>query len=487
MDSQWRDGEARSVFTLGAIVLVAALSGGVAFALIGWLNKSDERLASTYLTEALLVEHARSAHEEESASTRAFLLTGRDASLARSRGSRALFEADLAELRTSATSVEASRLIESARALNDLYEESADRVLALRHASAPLADIRADFEASVAPAKTQLDTALLAASTRAEQQLARARERAADARSRVVAIVGVVAFLAFVLASSLAVSLRRAVRRLVEERRRLTESLARVEQSNSDLDAFAGRVAHDLRNALSPIVLGAQCVRSVAQSPEKLGLLCDRLDRATGRATGLVDSFLAFAKAQHEPSGDASASVADVVSDVLEQVEPDAARADAEIRCSIVDAHVRCPAALLQVVVANVLGNAVKFIRGRPERKIHLSGQLARGGYLLCIDDTGPGIPAASLERIFGPFFRVPGTKEPGTGIGLATVRRILDAHGGRIAAELLDGCGSSFRVWLPLADDCDGVSPTAHVGAVESGSRSATHNAAGRVELSSR
>ena len=70
------------------------------------------------------------------------------------------------------------------------------------------------------------------------------------------------------------------------------------------------------------------------------------------------------------------------------------------------------------------------------------------------IDDTGPGIPEAARERIFEPFFRVPGTKQPGTGIGLATVRRILEAHGGRITVETPEGPGCSFIVWLPLADN---------------------------------
>ena len=69
------------------------------------------------------------------------------------------------------------------------------------------------------------------------------------------------------------------------------------------------------------------------------------------------------------------------------------------------------------------------------------------------IDDTGPGIPDAARERIFEPFFRVPGTTQPGTGIGLATVRRILEAHGGRISVDDTEGPGSSFLIWLPLAD----------------------------------
>jgi signal transduction histidine kinase len=452
MPREWRDVEGRGAIALAGLVVVVALGCGLAFSVIGWLSKADERVASAYLERALLVEHAQSTHEEESASARAYLLTGSELALAASRRDRASFEADYAQLRASAAGSEDQDLLETIQRRDAAYEQSVERVLALRRAGAPEAEIRTDFEASVVPAKTELDTSLVAASARAQRQVVQAHQAAADARVRVTAVVIVAAFLVFVLATALAIFLRRTARRLLEERMRLAESLARVEQSNRDLDAFAGRVAHDLRNALSPVVMVSTLVRSSSRSPEKIALLCDRLDRANGRALVLLDALLAFARAQQETDGSPSASVAQVVAEVLEQIEPSAAQADAEIHSSVVDAQVRCPPGLLQVVVANVLGNAVKFLRGQAERRIRLSTELVRGGCLLRIEDTGPGIPEAARERIFEPFYRVPGTKQPGTGIGLATVRRILEAHGGRITVEGAVGSGCSFLVWLPLA-----------------------------------
>ena len=221
---------------------------------------------------------------------------------------------------------------------------------------------------------------------------------------------------------------------------------------------FAGRVAHDLRNAFAPVVMLSQLVRSSARSPNRILSLCGRLDRANGRALVLLDALLAFARAQQDAGESASSSVAAVVAELLDQLEPDAARAEVEIQSSVVDAQVRCPPGLLQVVVANVLGNAVKFVRGQAERRIHLSTELVRGGCLVRIKDTGPGIPEAAREQVFEPFFRVPGTREPGTGIGLATVRRILEAHGGRITVEAAEAPGCTFLVWLPIAQAEDGI-----------------------------
>jgi len=457
---EWRDVEARGAFALAGIVVVAALGGGLAFASIGWLSKADETVAGAYLDRALLVEHPRSAREEESANARAYLLTGSEASLTASARDRASFESDYAQLRSAPLDAQDRMLLDTVRRRDAAYEESVERVLALRRASASEAEIRTVFEASVVPSKADLDTALLAASARAQQQVARAHEGAADARIRVTTVVGMAAMVLFVIATALAVFLRRAAQRLVEERVRLAETLARVEQSNRDLDAFAGRVAHDLRNSLSPAVMVSQLVRASADSPERISSLCDRLDRANSRTLVLVDALLAFARAQQDTSGHVTASIAQVLAEVLEQLEPEAAQADAQIHTSITDAQVRCSPGLLHVVVANVLGNAVKFMRGQAVRKIRLTSELVRGGCLLRIADTGPGIPEAARERIFEPFFRVPGTKQPGTGIGLATVRRVLEAHGGRITVEASEEPGCSFLIWLPLASPPREVRP---------------------------
>jgi hypothetical protein len=187
MPEEWRDIEARGAVALVGLVAVAALGGGLAFAAIGWLSKADESVASAYLDGALLVEHARSAREEESANVRAYLLTGSEDSLATSTRERAIFESDYAGLRTSPLDAEDRELLEAVKRRDAAYEESVERVLALRCASAPEAAIRTRFEASVVPSKAELDTALLAASARAQHQVGRAHEAAPDARVRVTA------------------------------------------------------------------------------------------------------------------------------------------------------------------------------------------------------------------------------------------------------------------------------------------------------------
>jgi signal transduction histidine kinase len=79
-------------------------------------------------------------------------------------------------------------------------------------------------------------------------------------------------------------------------------------------------------------------------------------------------------------------------------------------------------------------------------------GRRLTNDYVFEVADTGPGIPRESLGRIFEPFYRVPGAQAPGTGIGLATVSRIIEAHSGGIEVRSTPGQGTTFTVRLPAA-----------------------------------
>ena len=102
-------------------------------------------------------------------------------------------------------------------------------------------------------------------------------------------------------------------------------------------------------------------------------------------------------------------------------------------------------------MLTNLLSNALKFLEGRPARVVRVRVRTDGDRCVIEIADTGPGIPPAMRERIFEPFFRAPGATPVGQGIGLATVRRIVDAHGGVVALTSEVGVGTTFRVALPL------------------------------------
>jgi signal transduction histidine kinase len=243
------------------------------------------------------------------------------------------------------------------------------------------------------------------------------------------------------------------IRRVLGYERQLQESAERLAIQNHDLDAFAGRVAHDLKNALGPLLMFPALLRRDAADPQRVRELAQSTERSTRRTSQIIDSLLALARASQNVDPNAAAPVRDAVESVLEETAQLASQLAATIEvAAIPDVVVRCELGLLHVVLANLVGNAVKYLAGRPVRRVQIRVSRDDGACRFEIADTGPGIPKDQLQKIFEPFYRVDAARGAGSGIGLATVRRILDARSGRIAVESEEGQGTRFVVWLPFA-----------------------------------
>lgn len=242
-------------------------------------------------------------------------------------------------------------------------------------------------------------------------------------------------------------------RRITRYERDIAHHATELDARNRDLDAFAGRVAHDLRNALAPIATSVAVLRRSRDSPAWILEVVDRTERSSRRAVAIIDALLSFARSARPPEDGEAGALAPAVHGVIEELAPLAAHLDASTEVgALPDVFVRCSPGLLHVVLANLYGNAVKYLEGRSERRVRISATTEGTSCRIDIEDTGPGIPEPLRERIFEPFFRVEGTRASGTGIGLATVRRIVHSRGGHVRVESTEGTGSRFSVWLPMA-----------------------------------
>lgn len=275
----------------------------------------------------------------------------------------------------------------------------------------------------------------------AEIEAAQRRTREVNDAIRFVGLLGVGLLAVWVM------------RRILEDERQLEKSAELLAIQNHDLDAFAGRVAHDLKNALGPMLMFPALLRRDAHSPQRVREIAQSTEKSTRRTAQVIDSLLAFARASQAVEPNAASRVREAVESVLDEATPLAAQLGATIEVTAIpDVVVRCDAGLLHVVLANVVGNAVKYLAGRPVRRVRVrvcdDGDACR----FEIADTGPGIPHDDLPKIFEPFYQVDAARGGGSGIGLATVRRILDARGGRITVNSEEGQGTRFVIWLPLA-----------------------------------
>lgn len=248
------------------------------------------------------------------------------------------------------------------------------------------------------------------------------------------------------------------IRILKRQRNLLGRYLAQVEDANRDLDFFAGRVAHDVKNALNPISLAARALHRSPARPDAVARNADKIDRLVRRANALMEGLLEFSKAEQMRQVKENTPVGQALQESLEEVGPLAAKIGARIEIAVKPGlTVACPESLLSIIFVNLMNNALKFMEGRQERVMHVEAGLESGQWaVMTVTDTGPGIPRESLPRLFEPFYRVPGTQVPGTGIGLATVQRIVRAHGGYIEVDSKPGEGSAFRIRLPVPENAE-------------------------------
>lgn len=121
------------------------------------------------------------------------------------------------------------------------------------------------------------------------------------------------------------------------------------------------------------------------------------------------------------------------------------------------DCDVACDAAVLGVILGNLLNNAAKYTRGAETRRIAIRASVMPESVRVEVEDSGPGIPEGLEHRIFEPYVRGPDVTQPGLGLGLATVKRLVESHDGKIGVRRLDP-GTVFWFELRRAGETAGV-----------------------------
>jgi signal transduction histidine kinase len=230
---------------------------------------------------------------------------------------------------------------------------------------------------------------------------------------------------------------------------RRSEQLLRARAE--ELDRFAGQMAHDVLSPLSGMAMSVQLAVRDASPHSREAL--ERGLRSLVRSRDLVHALLSFARAEAAPAQGATADVAAVLTGVLEELHDLAAELQVQVSVERSAAvQVACSAGVLMSVIGNIVRNAVKYMGDGARREVRVRVEATDGSAVrLEVEDTGPGIPKSLGERVFEPFVR--GSSDgSGSGLGLATAKRLVIAHGGRIGFRSQEGQGTLFWVELPQA-----------------------------------
>jgi two-component system OmpR family sensor kinase len=444
------------------VIFCIALAAGLAIAVMALRETGDtSRKVDEVLTEhadnLLQVERLSMLSERLGRVARSYLLTGEQTFIAELARTRQEFGDTAERLSAALETEEARHILDLARRVEDEYQLAVDRAIALRVRNSPAIEAMARLEAEVRTTRERLDVALASLANGERHDFEYARAEATRGARTSFHVLAVATVAALVLAVALGWALARTLGGLSRSRAALDASLARLERANRDLDAFAGRIAHDLRNILAPLPLTAGRLRHHGHDQAVVDASADKIERVARRADGLLEALLAFARAGQPPDGSAAALVSKAVRDALDDLAHLRSLVDAEVHVDLdgdgAEVEVHCAPSLLYTVVANLLNNALKFVEGRPRREVRIRARREGGLGEITVSDTGPGLSEETQPRIFEPFYRAPDAKAPGTGIGLATVERIVQAYGGRLTVRSRLGEGATFVVRLPLAE----------------------------------
>lgn len=234
---------------------------------------------------------------------------------------------------------------------------------------------------------------------------------------------------------------------------RVAERTARLAEANKHLEAFAYSVSHDLKAPLRGIDgysrLLLEDYRDIL--PEEGQRFLDNIRAASGRMNQLIDDLLAYSRLERRDLSKNRYSLASVVERVLLEREIEIATLGAEVSVDVGDLQVLADGDALILAARNLVDNALKFSRDATPPRLAIQGRAEAGKVVLSVTDNGCGFDMKYHDRIFEIFQRLHLAEEyPGTGIGLAIVRKALERMGGRVWATSAPGEGATFFLELP-------------------------------------
>jgi signal transduction histidine kinase len=390
-------------------------------------------------------ERLRTKAQQQVAIARGFLVTHDGLFHEDARMARAELHQILDRITHQATQADDRKALTQLRAAERVHDRSLQRAYRMSQDKRTSPQrVSRFFNEDTMPKFDAWERALAAYAKIKERQLETARAEAREAGVRAFRLILVIAIAALALAMILGFLLTRTLTRLYEQVRVAV-------RTREDVLAV---VSHDLRNPLSSVMLSsAMLIKNPGMAEEPRAKLTRTIHTSAQQMKQLIDDLLDLVKVEFgriaitKEKQDLKA----LLSEVHAVFQPLARDKDLRLAYSLDRlVSIDCDRGRLIQVLSNLLGNAIKFTP--PGGIIEFGVTLSGGGALFSVRDTGPGIAADQLPRIFDRYWQQDGAAGGGVGLGLAIAKGLVEAHGGRIWVESQLGAGTTFRFTLPIA-----------------------------------
>lgn len=233
-------------------------------------------------------------------------------------------------------------------------------------------------------------------------------------------------------------------------RRRARAEAAALEERSAELEQFAGRVAHDIRNPLSAALTASHLILRKTDDPA-VQSLANRSAQSLSRANGIIGGLLDFARSGARPDPGARTDVRGAAEALVSGIQPDAEAAGIQLSLEeLPRASAICSEGIFHSILGNLIRNAIKYMGDSELRRIIVHGRMVDQHIRVEVTDTGPGIASDDIPSLFELYSRLQGSKAEGIGLGLATVRRLAESHHGSVGVDSRPGAGSTFWFELP-------------------------------------
>lgn len=244
---------------------------------------------------------------------------------------------------------------------------------------------------------------------------------------------------------------------VVDERKRLQQELVMraedLDRSNKELEQYAYVASHDLKEPLRMISSYSHLLsqRYRDKLDDKANGFLDYIERNVHRMQEFIDGILEFSRISGTQASNETVSLDAMLKESLSYMEGTIAKTQAQVTSDPLPS-ISCNRMEIRQLLQNLIGNALKF-RGEAPPRVHIGARRSDHEWIVSVSDNGIGIDPQHAARLFEMFYRLHSAAQyPGSGIGLAVCKKIVERHGGRIWFESKPGAGTTFYFSLPIS-----------------------------------